>query len=339
MFPFKRVFIIAEAGVNHNGSLNIAKKMIDAAKLSGADAIKFQTFKAEDIAIATAKKATYQAANTKGTSSQRDMLKALELKDSDFISLAKYARKKRIVFLSSAFDKGSVDLLDKIGVAAFKIASGEITNLPLIKYIAQKRKPIILSTGMSNLKEIKIAIDTIKSHGVNNITLLHCVSEYPVRLENVNLKAMQTLKNNFKVPVGFSDHTNGIATAAAAVAMGATVIEKHFTLSRRMRGPDHKASLEPDEFAVMVSFVRQVEKTLGNGIKKATKLEERIKKDVRKSLVAKIAIPKDIKISASMIDIKRPGTGIAPANLNKVLGKITKRAIIKDSLISFKDLK
>lgn len=339
MFPFKRVFIIAEAGVNHNGSLNIAKKMIDAAKLSGADAIKFQTFKAQDIVTATAKKAAYQVVNTKDTSSQCDMLKKVELKDSDFRSLADYARKKKIVFLSSPFDRGSVDLLDDIGVAAFKIASGEITNLPLIKYIAQKRKPIILSTGMSNLKEIKIAVDIIKAQGVKNIILLHCVSEYPVRLEDVNLKAIETLRDNFKLPVGFSDHTNGIATAAAAVAVGAIVIEKHFTLSRRMKGPDHKASLEPDEFEVMVSFVRQAEKALGSGVKKATKSEEQIKKYVRKSIVAKINIPEGVKISSAMLDMKRPGTGIPPAYLNSVLGKKTKQMIKKDSLISFKDLK
>jgi len=339
LLPLKRVFIIAEAGVNHNGSFRIAKEMIDAAKLAGADAVKFQTFKAENIVTFNAKKAAYQADNTGKDPSQYKMLKRLELGSEEFKRLAAYARKRKILFLASPFDKESVDLLDRIGVCAFKIASGEITNLPLIKYIAQKRKTIILSTGMSDLKEIKAAVDIIRAQGVKNIILLHCVSEYPVRFKDVNLKSIQTLRKNFRLPVGFSDHTSGIAAAAIATVLGASVIEKHFTLNRRMKGPDHKVSLEPDEFKNMVLLVRQTEKALGSGFKKATKAEERIKKDVRKSIVAKIDIPKGVKISDDMVDIKRPGIGIVPRYLNRVLGKAAKRRIRKDSLIRFKDLK
>jgi len=335
----KRIFIIAEAGVNHNGSFLLAKKMIDAAKSAGADAVKFQTFKAQDLAIPVARKAFYQKKNTKGCSSQRDMLKSLELGDSDFGMLASYAKKKKIMFLSSVFDTNGVDLLDDIGVPIYKIPSGEITNLPLISYIAGKGKPVILSTGMSDLKEIKSAVALLKTKGIKDIILLHCVSEYPLRLEDVNLRSMQTLLSKFKLPVGFSDHTCGIAAALAAAAMGASVIEKHFTLDRRMRGPDHKASLEPDELRDMISLIRQIEKTLGSPLRKLTRGEEQIKKLVRKSIVSRIDIARGAKISSDMLGVKRPGTGIAPENLNRVLGKTAKRNIRRDTLISFKDLR
>lgn len=334
----RKIFIIAEAGVNHNADPALAKRMIDAAKLAGADAIKFQSFKAEGIATAGAKKAEYQAINTQGGPSQLEMLKRLELSPADLRRLAEYARKKRIIFLCSPFDKESVDLLNKIGVAVFKIPSGEITNIPLLEYIAAKHKPVILSTGMSTLEEIKAAVKVLKSGGVKDITLLHCVSEYPVKAGDVNLKAIKTLQDEFRLPVGFSDHSMGMAAAVASVALGVRVIEKHFTLSRRMPGPDHKASLEPAEFRQMVLLIRQAEEALGSGIKKPTKNEEKIKRLVRKSIVAKTDIPCGCKLTSGIIVFKRPGTGISPADLGKVLGRAAKRAISKDSLISFKDL-
>jgi len=284
-------FIIAEAGVNHNGSVELAKKLIDAAKDAGADAVKFQTFKAESVVVKDAQKAEYQKETT-GEGSQYVMIKKLELAEEDFRELADYAEKKDIMFLSSPFDKDSVDLLHELDVPAFKVGSGEITNLPLLRYIAKKGKPIILSTGMSTLGEIEEALDVIRSEGVEDIILLHCVSNYPARIEDVNLRAMGTLKQAFKLPVGFSDHTLGITAPIAAVALGACVIEKHFTLDRNLPGPDHRASLEPDELKEMVKAIREVEKALGNGIKKPTKEEEKIKKVAGRSIVAKVDISK-----------------------------------------------
>ena len=250
-------FIIAEAGVNHNGSVELAKKLIDAAKDAGADAVKFQTFKAESVVVKDAQKAEYQKETT-GEGSQYEMIKKLELTEEDFRELADYAKEKDIMFLSSPFDKESVDLLNELDVPAFKVGSGEITNLPLLRYIAKKEKPIILSTGMSTLGEIEEALDVIRSEGVEDIILLHCVSNYPARIEDVNLRALGTLKQAFKLPVGFSDHTLGITAPIAAVALGACVIEKHFTLDRNLPGPDHKASLEPEELKEMAKAIREV---------------------------------------------------------------------------------
>jgi len=250
-------FIIAEAGVNHNGSIELAKKLIDAAKDAGADAVKFQTFKTENVVVKDAQKAEYQKETT-GEGSQYEMIKKLELTEEDFRELADYAKEKDIMFLSSPFDKESVDLLNELDVPAFKVGSGEITNLPLLRYIAKKEKPIILSTGMSTLGEIEEALDVIRSEGVEDIILLHCVSNYPARIEDVNLRALGTLKQAFKLPVGFSDHTLGITAPIAAVALGACVIEKHFTLDRNLPGPDHKASLEPEELKEMAKAIREV---------------------------------------------------------------------------------
>ncbi|MBI5144637.1 MAG: N-acetylneuraminate synthase [Candidatus Omnitrophica bacterium] len=335
----KKVFIIAEAGVNHNGSFNLARQMIDAAYDVGADAVKFQSFKADNIVTKHAKKATYQIANAGAKESHYQMIQRLELKDSDFRKLAVHAKKRKILFLSSPFDKESVDLLDDIGIAAFKLASGEITNMPLIEYIAQKRRPIILSTGMSDLKEIKAAIDLIKHKGTRDIALLHCVTDYPAQPEDINLKVILTLKDRFKLPVGFSDHTLGITVSIAAVALGAKMIEKHFTLDRKLCGPDHRVSLEPAQFKELVLAVRQTEAALGSGIKKLTPNEEKIKKLVRRSIVAKTGIPPRIRISEEMLDIKRPGIGIQPKYLNRVIGKITKKQIPEDALIKFEDLR
>jgi N,N'-diacetyllegionaminate synthase len=332
------VFITAEAGVNHNGDIGLAKELVDVAKDAGADAVKFQAFKAENVVIKKAEKARYQKEATGSEESQYEMIKKLELTGEDFKELADYANKKGIMFLASPFGKKSVDMLDEIGVPAFKVASGEITNFPLLKYVAKKGKPVILSTGMATLGEIEEALRVIRNQGTHDVVLLHCVTSYPAKVEDVNLRAIQTLKCAFKLPVGFSDHTLGITVPIAAVALGAVLIEKHFTLDRNLLGPDHRASLEPDELKRMVRAIREVEKALGDGVKKPTEDEKRIKKVVRRSIVAKVEIPKETVITEDMLDLKRPGTGIEPKHLNKVIGKIAKRDIKPGELITFEKL-
>lgn len=326
-------FIIAEAGVNHNGDAELAKKLIDVAKEAGADAVKFQTFKAAKVVTQKAEKAVYQKGTTEAEESQYEMIKKLELTEYDFRELADYAKDNDILFLSSPFDKESVDLLDGINVPAFKIASGEITNFPLLRYIAKKGKPIILSTGMSILEEVEEALNVIRIEGVKDVILLQCVSNYPSKMGDVNLRAMETLKQAFKIPVGFSDHTLGITAPIAAVALGACLIEKHFTLDRNLSGPDHKASLEPKELKEMVQAIRDVEKSLGDGIKRPTKKEEEIKKVVRRSIVAKVDIPEGVIIMENMLDVKRPGTGIEPTHIKEIIGKRAKSRLKKDELI------
>lgn len=327
-------FIIAEAGVNHNGDINLARKLVDAAKEAGADAVKFQTFKAENVVTKYAETADYQKRTT-GFGSQYEMIKKLELSEHEFRELAEYARERDTIFLSSPFCNESVDLLDEIGVPAFKIASGEITNIPLLKHISSKEKPVILSTGMATLGEIEEALKAIKNGGVTDIILLHCVTSYPAKIEEINLRAIQTLKHAFKLPVGFSDHTIDIMVPAVAVALGACVIEKHFTLNRKMPGPDHKASLEPYEFKEMVKVIRDIEKALGDGIKKPTEDEERIKKFARRSIVAKINIPKGALITEDMLALKRPNMGIPPNFLNVIVGRKAASDIKKDELITW----
>lgn len=329
-------FIIAEAGVNHNGDINLAKKLIENAKDARADAVKFQTFKAENVVIKKAEKADYQ--KTTKEESQYEILKKLEFTEEDFRELSYYAKEKDILFLSSPFDKESVDLLYELDVPAFKVGSGEITNFPLLRYIARKEKPIILSTGMSTLGEVEEALNAIRNEGVDDIILLHCVSNYPTRIEDVNLSVMETLKQAFKLPVGFSDHTLGITATIAAVALGAAVIEKHFTLDRNLPGPDHKASLEPDELKEMVKAIRDVEKALGDGVKRPTRDEEEIKKVARRSIVAKIAIPKGTIITEDMLDVKRPGTGIEPKYMERVIGRMAKVSIRFGEQIAFEKL-
>jgi len=331
-------FVIAEAGVNHNGEFRLAKKMVDAAKKSGADAIKFQVFRAERVVTKTAEKAAYQKKRT-GKGSQYEMLKKLELSEEEFMKLAAHAKKKNIIFLASAFDEESVALLDELKVPAFKVPSGEITNFPLLRHIARKRKPIILSTGMSTLSEVAEALKMIKKEGVKEIALLHCVSDYPAKAEEMNLGAMQTLRCEFRLPVGLSDHTLDTTVPIAAVALGANIIEKHFTLDRKLLGPDHRASLEPSEFGKMVARIREVEKALGNRIKKPTKSEEAIKKAVRKSIVARVNIPAGTVIAEHMLDFKRPGTGLEPKCLKKVVGKRAKKHIKADELVTFEKLR
>jgi N,N'-diacetyllegionaminate synthase len=331
-------FIIAEAGVNHNGSIKLAKKMVNLAKKIGADAIKFQTFKSENLVSKNIKIANYQKNNICKKENQLKVLKKLELDYKDFIEIKKYCDKKKIIFLSTPHTDDAIDFLEPL-VPAYKIASGDLTNLPFLEKVAKKKKPIILSTGMGNLKEVKEAVKTIKKSGNNKIILLHCTTSYPCPLEDVNLRAMLTLKKEFNLPVGYSDHTLGILVPIIAVAMGAKIIEKHFTLNKSLPGPDHKASLEPKEFKEMVKSIREVEKALGSGIKKPTKSEEKIKKVVRKSIIAKIDIPKGEKIREEMLIIKRPGIGIEPKYISKIIGKIAKQEIKKDSLIKFQDLK
>lgn len=327
------VFIIAEAGVNHNGDIEIAKKMVDAACEAGADAIKFQIFKTDSLVIKNADKAEYQKLNTGIDETQYDMLKKLELSYEEHFKIMEYCKERNIIYLSTPFDYESVDALEELNVYAYKISSGDITNLPFLKYIASKGKPMIVSTGMSNLGEVEDAIEIIKSAGNENIILLHCTSNYPAEYNDVNLKAMITLKNAFQLPVGYSDHTLGIEVPIAAVSLGARIIEKHFTLDRTMPGPDHKASLEPAELKQMIISIRNIEKALGDGIKKCTKSEENVKKLARKSIVAASYIPKGTVIEENMLTIKRPGTGIPPKFIDYLIGKKAKIDILKDTVL------
>jgi len=323
-------FIIAEAGVNHNGDINLAKQLINAAVEAGADAVKFQTFHADNVVTRDAEKAEYQKSTTSSDESQYDMIKKLELPDDAFRELSDYANDKGIIFLSTPFDEESVDLLDDIGVPAFKIPSGEITNFPLLKKIAEKHRPIILSTGMATLGEVEEAFLYLKEMGSKDVILLHCTTSYPAPFDSVNLRAMNTLRCAFKVPVGYSDHTEGITIPIAAVAMGARVIEKHFTIDRTLQGPDHQASIEPHELMAMVKGIRDVERALGDGMKKPTPEEEVIKKIARKSIVAKYDIKKGERLTEDILTIKRPGTGIEPKFLNYIIGKRVNTEIKQD---------
>jgi N-acetylneuraminate synthase len=336
----KNTLIIAEAGVNHNGSLELAKKLIDAAVDAGVDYVKFQTFKAEKLVSKTAKKADYQIDNTGNKEeSQFEMIKKLELDEEMHKILIAYCNEKNIKFLSTAFDLDSVDMLDELGIDLFKIPSGEITNLPYIKKLASKKKPIILSTGMSNLGEIEDTLNVLYENGVSreNITVLHCNTEYPTPMKDVNLNAMNTIEAAFKVKVGYSDHTLGIEIPIAAVAKGAVCIEKHFTLDRNMEGPDHRASLEPDELKQMVKSIRNIEKALGNGIKMASESEQKNIVIARKSIHVAEKLDKGHLITMENLEMKRPGSGISPMNLELVIGKRTTRNLEKDDLLTFKD--
>lgn len=329
----RKVLVIAEAGVNHNGNINTALKMIDVAKQSGADIIKFQTAKPELVISRFAEKAVYQKKTTGADESQLEMCVRLHLKYSDYISLKQYCEKIGIQFLSTPFDLDSIEFLEELGCTMWKIPSGEITNLPYLIKIAETHKPIILSTGMSTLEEISDAITVLKEHGSGEITLLHCTTEYPAPIEDVNLRAMETMRQKFGLKVGYSDHTQGIEIPVAAVAMGACVIEKHFTLDRNMEGPDHKASLEPDELAAMVKAIRNVEKALGNGIKTPSPSEIKNIPIARKSIVAKKKILKGEFLTEENITTKRPGNGISPMRWKDVLGTRAVRDFCEDELI------
>jgi len=330
----KPCFIIAEAGVNHNGDLSLARKLIDVAYESGADAIKFQTFKTSHLVTCNAEKAEYQKKNDSLNPTQFGMLEKLELSDNDFKKLSTYARKKGILFLSTAFDEESVDLLIRLDVPAFKIPSGEITNFPCLEKIARQKKPVILSTGMSTLEEVREAVTCLQEHGCRDIILLHCTTSYPAPLESVNLQVMDTLRDVFHLPVGYSDHTEGILVPVAAVARGACVIEKHITLDRTLSGPDHAASIEPNELKRMIDTVRKVEQALGTADKKPESCEIGNRNVVRKSVVASEHIRKGSLLQESMLALKRPGTGIEPKYMKDLVGKRVKTAIEKDTLIT-----
>jgi len=331
----KKVFIIAEAGVNHNGDVGIAKQMIDIAREAGADAVKFQTFKAEKLVTKFTTKAEYQKKTTAEDESQLEMLKRLELSLDEHKELFDYCRKKNIMFLSSPFDSESIDLLCSLGLEIFKIPSGEITNLPFLKKLGSLAKKVILSTGMADSNEVKNAIDVLEKAGTRKdcITILHCTSEYPAPLEEVNLRAIKTLKRSFGLAVGYSDHTLGIEASIAAVAMGACVIEKHFTVDRNLAGPDHKASLEPAELKAMVEAIRNIEKALGDGIKVSALSELKNKAVSRKSIVASRKIKQGDTFAEENITVKRPGIGISPGQWENIIGKKAKKNFRKDELI------
>ena len=330
------VFIIAEAGVNHNGSIELAKKLIDIASDAGADAVKFQTFKASNIVSKDAKKAAYQSKNINDNdNSQYNMLKKLELDIDAHNILIEYCKIKNIMFLSTPFDLDSIDLLNNLDLQIFKIPSGEITNLPYLRKIASLKKEIILSTGMSNMNEIKDALDILIKSGtpLNNITVLHANTMYPTPIKDVNLNAMISIAKEFNVSYGYSDHTLGIEIPIAAVAMGAKVIEKHFTLDNNMPGPDHKASLEPKELKEMVKSIRNIELALGNGIKEPSQSEIPNINIVRKSIVANCSIKKGAILTQNNITIKRPANGINPMKWDEIIGSISKKDYLEDELI------
>lgn len=330
-----RTLVIAEAGVNHNGDLGLAKQLIDAAAAAGADFVKFQTFNADRLVTHSAQKADYQIQSTDGNESQHEMLRRLELNAEMHQELIAHCAARNIGFFSTGFDIGSIDLLVSLGQNHFKIPSGEITNLPYLRHIGRLGKPVILSTGMATLGEIEAAIDALERAGTPraNITVLHCTTEYPTPMAEVNLSAMQSIGKAFGVAVGYSDHTPGIEVAVAAVALGAMVIEKHFTLNRNLTGPDHKASLEPDELKAMVAAIRNIEAALGDGIKRLTPSEARNKPVARKSIVAAIPIYKGERFTAAKLTAKRPGTGISPMRWDDVVGRVALRDFAADELI------
>lgn len=327
------VFIIAEAGVNHNGSLQLAKKMAYEAKEAGVDAVKFQTFKSEKLVSRYADKADYQKKTTDASENQLAMLKKLELSYDNFKELKEYCDEIGILFLSTPFDLESIDFLDSIGMSLYKIPSGDITNYPYLVKIAGKGKKVILSTGMCYMDEIEAAVKVLNDNGCNDIVILHCNTEYPTPYKDVNLNAMHEIKEKFNVTVGYSDHTEGIEVPIAAVAMGAKVIEKHFTLDRNMEGPDHKASLEPDTLRQMVTSIRNIELALGNGDKEPSESECKNRDIARKSIVAACGIKKGEYFTESNITVKRPGSGISPMRWNEIIGTKAIRDFQEDEII------
>lgn len=332
----KKTVIIAEAGVNHNGDIQLAKNLIDVAAEAGVNYVKFQTFNSKELVSKNAQKATYQKENTNDTSeSQLAMLKKLELSKEMHLELINHCNSKNINFLSTGFDSESIDFLNELNIDLFKIPSGEITNLPYLRKIGSLGKPIIISTGMADINEIGDAINVLAKSGANNsdITVLHCNTEYPTPMKDVNLLAMNTIKNTFDIAVGYSDHTLGIEIPIAAVALGATVIEKHFTLDRTMEGPDHKASLEPEELKAMVKGIRNIEKALGHGRKEPSESEKKNKEIARKSIVARTVINKGDVFNENNITVKRPGSGISPMLWDKIVGKVATKDYEEDDLI------
>lgn len=328
-----KVMIIAEAGVNHNGDIRLAKELIDVAAESKADAVKFQTFISENCITRRTAKAKYQEKLTGNDEGQFDMLKKLELSFDTFIELKEYCAKKHIIFMSTPFDNDSVDFLNSIDLGIFKIPSGEVTNYPLLKKIGRLHKKVILSTGMCVLEEIQDAIDILKGEGTVDISLLHCNTQYPTPIDDVNLRAMLTLKKEFGVPVGYSDHTQGIEVPLAAVALGAEIIEKHFTLDKKMYGPDHIASLDPNELKNMVEGIRKVECALGSALKQVSASESENISVARKSIVAAKMIKKGERFTDRNLTTKRPGTGISPMKWEEIIGGIADKDYQPDDLI------
>jgi len=335
-----KTIIIAEAGVNHNGSLDLAKKLVDVAVEAGVDYVKFQTFKAEKLVSAAAKKASYQISNTNSENSQLEMLQQLELSHKDHEELIHYCTQRNIHFFSTAFDLESLDYLASIGLTLFKIPSGELTNLPYLQKVASLAKEVILSTGMSEMDEIKEAIEVLLDGGISKdkLTILHCNTQYPTPMEDVNLRAMLQIKEVFGVQVGYSDHTLGIEVPIAAVALGATVIEKHFTLDRSMTGPDHAASLEPSELGQMVRAIRNIEIALGKGEKVVSSSESANKAIARKSIHLAVNKKRGEVIEANDLEMLRPGDGISPMLMNQVIGKKCAQDLQVGTKLSFDDL-
>jgi N,N'-diacetyllegionaminate synthase len=331
-------FIIAEAGVNHNGDLQLAKKLVDAAVAAGADAVKFQTFRAEELVSATAPKARYQMETAGTAESQLEMIRRLELPPEAHHELNEYCKSRQILFLSTPFDAQSADLLENLNMLAYKVPSGEITNWPFLEHIASKLKPVILSTGMSDLGEVDGAIRVLRSAGCSELAVLHCTSSYPATAANSNLRAMQTLAESFQVPVGLSDHTLGVEIPLAAVALGGCIIEKHFTLNKSLAGPDHQASLEPNELRFLVGAIRNVESAMGDGIKRPNSSEEDVRNVARRSILTRHLIPQGALIAKDMLVFKRPGTGIPPSKLSIVVGRRAAREIPADTLMRLEDL-
>ena len=328
-------FIIAEIGVNHNGSIELAKNMIKSASRCGVDAVKFQTFRSEDLVTENAKTADYQQKNA-NESSQLEMLKKLELTFEDFKELKDYASKCNVMFISSPFDINSVDLLENLNVSLYKLGSGELNNFELIDYVQKTNKPMILSTGMATLDEIKETYDFIENK--ENLIILHCITGYPTSFEEANLNFIKTLQSEFDVPIGFSDHSPGIELPIAAVALGACVVEKHFTLDKTLEGPDHKASLNPVEFKTMVDAIRNVEVAMGDGVRKFSENELEIKKIARKSIILNEDISEGMRIEKKMLAIKRPGTGIAPKYINQVIGRKVNQDLNKNAVLKWEHL-
>ncbi|MDP9268910.1 MAG: N-acetylneuraminate synthase [Acidobacteriota bacterium] len=332
--PGAPCFVIAEVGVNHNGSSEKAKQLVDAARAAGADAVKFQTFQADEVVSPAAAKAKYQIEATGEAGTQLEMVQRLELSPEAFAELATHCRALGILFLSTPFDPKSADLLDGLGVPAFKVASGEITNWPFLEYLVRKGKPMIVSTGMSEMDEVKSAVEVIRRAGNTKLALLHCVSDYPAAATSANLRAMHTMAQQFQVPIGFSDHTLGIEVALAAVALGACIIEKHLTLDRDLPGPDHRASLPPDEFAALVRGIRLVESALGDGRKRRMPEEEDTARVARRSLVAACALPAGTVVEEQHVAILRPGTGMPPAQRARLIGRRALHDIAPGTLLT-----
>lgn len=328
-----RTLIIAEAGVNHNGSLELAKQLVDKAVWAGADCVKFQTFRSENLVSRSAQKAEYQKKTTGSGESQLEMIRKLELSRQDFIELKEYCRQQGIMFLSTPFDLESIQFLASIGMKTWKIPSGELTNYPYLRAIGRRKESVIMSTGMCTMDEVREAVAVLNRFGTTDITLLHCTTEYPAPYDSVNLRAMQTLQKEFGCRAGYSDHTGGIEVSVAAVAMGACVIEKHFTLDQNMEGPDHKASLEPEELRQMVRSIRNVETALGDGIKRPSEVEMKNMAVARKSIVAARDIKKGELLTEENVTTKRPGSGISPMLWDTVIGTKAVRDFREDELI------